>query len=78
MRSEWARDVDYGDRLSADEVPPAVQFAEHWGIGQWDLCGGFDAGSAAGDGVTLDEIEQDGPGADECDPSYPGVCIPPI
>ncbi len=78
MRSGWARDVDYGDRLYADELPPAVQFAERWQLGQWSLCGGFDAESVANSNPSLDEIEQEGPGAGECDPSYPNVCIPPI
>lgn len=80
MRSGWAQDVDFGDRLYADEFPPAVQFAERWQIGQWALCGGFDLDSIApaASGATLDEIEQEGPGAGQCDPSYPTVCIPPI
>jgi micrococcal nuclease len=26
----------------------------------------------------LDAIDQEGPGAGNCDPSYPSVCIPPI
>ena len=32
MRSGWAQDVDYGDRLYSDEFPPAVQFAERGAI----------------------------------------------
>lgn len=80
MRSGWAQDVDYGDRLYADQFPPAVQFAENWGLGQWELCGGFNAESAAPaqSGGSLDQIQQEGPGAGDCDPSYPGVCIPAI
>lgn len=78
MRSGWARDVDYGDRLYADEFPPAVQFAERWQIGQWAECGGFDAENVAGSGAAVEQIEQQGPGAGTCDPSYPDVCIPPI
>ena len=78
MRSGWARDVDFGDRLYSDEFPPAVQFAERWKLGQWSECGGFDLAGMAGSGAALDEIEQEGPGAGECDPSYPTVCIPPI
>ena len=41
----WETDVDFGDRLYANECPPAVQLAERWGIGQWAVCGGFDAES---------------------------------
>lgn len=79
LRSGWARDVDYGDRLYGDQLAMAEQFAELWGIGQWELCGGFDAESvAAGSGASLEDIQQEGPGAGECDPSYPTVCIPPI
>lgn len=78
MRSGWAQDVDYGDRLYADEFPPAVQFAERWQIGQWELCGGFGIDSAPNPEASLEDREQEGPGAGNCDPSYPTVCIPPI
>jgi micrococcal nuclease len=78
MRSGWAQDVDYGDRLYADEFPPAVQFAEKWQIGQWALCGGFGIDSAPQPDVPVEELPQEGPGAGNCDASYPSVCIPPI
>jgi micrococcal nuclease len=77
-RSGWARDVDYGDRLYENELALASQFAEQHQLGQYALCGGFDAESIAGSGADVDEIEQEGPGAGTCDPSYPDVCIPPI
>jgi micrococcal nuclease len=76
-RSGWAQDVDYGDRLYADQLAMAVQFAERHQLDQWALCGGFDADAAQAD-EALDAIEQEGPGAGTCDPSYPDVCIPPI
>jgi micrococcal nuclease len=78
LRSGWARDVDYGDRLYGDQLGMAEQFAERWQIGQWELCGGFDASDLIGSDAPVEEITQEGPGAGECDPSYPGVCIPPI
>ena len=78
LRSGWARDVDYGDRLYTDQFAMASQFAEKWQIGQYAECGGFDASDLVGSDVPVEEITQEGPGAGECDPSYPDVCIPPI
>jgi micrococcal nuclease len=42
------------------------------------LCGGFDASDLVGLDAPVEEITQQGPGAGECDASYPDVCIPPI
>jgi micrococcal nuclease len=78
IRSGWARDVDYGDRLYENQLTTAAAFAEKWQLGQYELCGGFDAENLAGSGATLEQIDQQGPGAGQCDPSYPTVCIPPI
>ncbi len=77
-RSRWGRDVDYGDRLYENEFTMAVQFAEKYQLGQWALCGGFDAEGVAGSNEDVQDIAQEGPGAGTCDPSYPDVCIPPI
>jgi len=78
-RSGYARDVDYGDRLYASQFGEAAAFAKKWNLGVYAECGGFDVTSAeAGGGGQVEEIDQQGPGAGQCDPSYPGVCIPPI
>lgn len=78
IRSGWARDVDYGDRLYHTHLQMAAGFAERYKIGQYDLCGGFMAEDLSN--TPLDEIGQEGPGAGTCDPAYPDkdVCIPPI
>ncbi len=55
IRYGRARDVDYGDRLYADQFPPAVQFAEQWNLGQWAECGGIGAGSAAVSGLAISD-----------------------
>jgi endonuclease YncB( thermonuclease family) len=41
VRSGMANDVDYGDRLYAEQMGEALQFASHHGIGVWAMCGGF-------------------------------------
>lgn len=77
MRSGWARDVDYGDRMHNDNMAGATASAEKWQMGAWSECGGFDA-DAASDAGTTAPAPKSGPGAGSCDPSYPDVCIPPI
>jgi hypothetical protein len=41
IRSGYAEDVDYGDRLYDDELQEAQQFARRHDLGVWGLCGGF-------------------------------------
>lgn len=78
-RSGYARDVDYGDRLYSSQFGESAAFARKGNLGVYAECGGFDVTSAdQGGGGAVEEIEQQGPGAGQCDPSYPAVCIPPI
>jgi endonuclease YncB( thermonuclease family) len=41
VRSGYAEDVDYGDRLYAPELGDAARFAKSQNLGVWGLCGGF-------------------------------------
>ncbi len=40
-RSGFANDVDYGDRIYAEQMKAAVEFAERHNLGVWNMCGGF-------------------------------------
>jgi len=80
LRSGYAEDKDYGDRLYSSEFGQAKAFAKRWNLGVYAECGGFglqpsDGGSGSQPAPTE---APSGPGAGTCDPSYPTVCIPPI
>jgi hypothetical protein len=90
IRSGYAEDVDYGDRLYDDELQEAQQFARRHDLGVWGLCGGFglpepgdaaatdDSGSGSSDGGDVPEPTEapaDPPSGGNCDPNYT-PCVP--
>lgn len=86
IRSGYAQDKDFGDRLYASQFGEAKAFAKRWNLGVYAECGGFGLvtptpgpdGSSSGGAVAAPTEAPSGPGAGTCDPSYPTVCIPPI
>ncbi|MGB3328570.1 MAG: thermonuclease family protein [Thermomicrobiales bacterium] len=82
IRSGYAQDKDYGDRLYSSQFGESKAFAKRWDLGVYAECGGFglvttDSGSS-GSGQPAPTEVPSGPGAGTCDPSYPTVCISPI
>lgn len=80
IRSGYAQDKDFGDRLYASQFGEAKAFAKRWNLGVYTECGGFGLQLSDGGGGSqpVPTEPPSGPGAGTCDPSYPGVCIPPI
>lgn len=73
IRSGYAVDQDYGDRLYSSEFGQAAAFAKRWDLGIYSECAEPEPGPAR-----PTETPQTGPGGGTCDPSYPTVCIPLI
>lgn len=80
VRSGWASDKDYGDRLYASQMGDAAAFAKSNGVGAYRLCDpGFGPDSGA-----LTPVAPQAPAEplavsseQECESSYPGFCLPP-
>lgn len=74
IRSGYAVDQDYGDRLYSSEFGQAAAFAKRWGLGIYAECAEPEPGPAPAKPTETPP----GPGGGTCDPSYPTVCIPLI
>ncbi|MEZ4500160.1 MAG: hypothetical protein R2839_08800 [Thermomicrobiales bacterium] len=76
----WASDKDYGDRLYASQMGDAAAFAKSNGVGAYRLC---DPGFGPDSGALTPVAPQAHPeplavsSEQECESSYPGVCLPP-
>jgi endonuclease YncB( thermonuclease family) len=92
IRSGYAEDVDYGDRLYDDELQEALQFARRHDLGVWGLCGGFglpavsapadtDSGGSdrgdGGDNYAPEPTEAPADTGGNCDPNYT-PCVPNV
>lgn len=85
VRSGWAEDKDYGDRLYADQMGTAAQFAKTNNVGAFGLCGplGPATGTTQAPAQPTSAPAPPAPRATEapntgnCDPSYPDFCLAP-
>jgi micrococcal nuclease len=81
VRSGWAADKDYGDRLYAAQMGEAAEFAKRNGVGAYRICGPF--GPDTGVPTPVPQPTQQGgqqpetPGGQDCESSYPSFCLPP-
>ncbi len=85
VRSGWAEDKDYGDRIYAGQMGEAAQFAKQYGVGAFGVCGAL--GPATGSPKTSQApIPTQAPARPaptvvpnpgDCESSYPEFCLAP-